>query len=72
MTAFKIIAYPDGERAVIGVLHARDIVDVEPQAAVHARLRGEYVDIEHDGRCMAVCDGAGAVPAFGVEEFRYS
>jgi hypothetical protein len=70
MTTFHIIAYPDGARAVVGTLHARDIMDVEPQAAVHARLRGEYVDIEVDGRCRAVCDGAGAVPAFGVEDFR--
>lgn len=65
---FLLIAYPAGVRTVVGVKHARDTVDVAPSAAVHARLRGEYVDVEIDGRCVAVCDGAG--PSHGYGDFR--
>jgi hypothetical protein len=65
---FHIIAYPDGARAVVGTMYARDIVDVLPSACTHARMRGEYVDVETDGRCAAVVDGRG--PAHGYGEFR--
>jgi hypothetical protein len=66
---FHIIAYPHGARQVVGTHHARDLCDVLPSAAVHARLRGEYVDVEQDGWCVAVCDGAG--PAHGYRDFRF-
>lgn len=65
---FRLIAYPAGVRTVVGVKYARDIVDVIPSACVHARLRSEYVDVENDGRCIAVVDGVG--PAHGYGDFR--
>lgn len=69
MTVFHIIDYPEGARRVSGTHHARDIVDVIPVACAVARGRGEYVDIEVEGRCAAVVDGAG--PVHGYEgEFR--
>lgn len=70
MFTFKIISYPDGARSVRAILHARGVEDAIERAKCHARLIGEYVDVECDGKCMAVCDGAG--PAHGYGEFRYA
>lgn len=67
---FHIIAYPDGARQIVGTLYASHVDIIMPQACTQARMRGEYVDVEQDGRCVAVVDGAG--PVHGYEsEFRY-
>lgn len=68
MTTFHIIAYPEGARTIVGAIHARGVEDAIERAKCHARIRREYIDIEVDGRRVAVCDGAG--PAHGYGEFR--
>lgn len=74
MPTYQIIAYPEGRRKVVAILpsdYNSSPEGVIARAAVHARLRGEYVDIEgSDGRYIGCCDGAGIVPPYGVTEFR--
>jgi hypothetical protein len=58
-TQFKIIAYPDGARQAVATVHGRTIADAA--ASRQARDRGEYVDIEQDGRCISVIGPDGAI-----------
>lgn len=73
MSAYTIAAFPNGLRAIVATLpsdYASSREGVIERAKVHARLRGEYVDVETNGRQIATCDGAGEVtgyePAFRV------
>ena len=65
MNRYIIIAYPQGERQVVGNVWARGDEDAIQDASVQAAMRGEYVDVERDGRCIAVCDGQGVAPPVG-------
>lgn len=66
---FHLIAYPAGASEVVGTVHgSREAA--ESNATTHAHLMGEYIDVEQGGRVVATCDGQGAVPPYGVNEFR--
>jgi hypothetical protein len=62
--------YHDGRKVdhdyvarVSGVTPPSPAEGIVAHAAAQARVRGEYVDVEHDGRCIAVVDPWGAVVA---------
>jgi hypothetical protein len=66
MTAYHIIAYPNGRRAVVGTHHARYVECAVEAAYAHAVVRGEYVDDEEvaeDGRAIATVGPEGPIPA---------
>lgn len=72
MTKYEIVAYPEGERVVVAALpsdYASSREGVVERAKVHARLRGDYVDMYRDGRPIGVCDGQGEVTGY-EENFR--
>lgn len=67
---YHIVAYPAGVRTIVAAIHARGDEDAIERAKVHARLRGEYVDMYRDDRPIGVCDGAGIVTGYETH-FRY-
>lgn len=75
MATHRIIAYPLGARSVRAILPRSCRDEAIARAVVHARLIGDYVDVEASGhatasgfKCIAVCDGAGSAHGYG--EFR--
>jgi hypothetical protein len=65
--SYTIIAHPNGVSQTVATLpsdYASSREGVIERAKVHARLRGEYVDVEREGRQIAVCDGAGEVTGY--------
>jgi hypothetical protein len=71
MTAetYKIIAYPRGARRVVATVHSSSAEGAIAAARTQSVMRGEYVDVERAGVCIAVVgeDGAFAMDSSAPE-----